>query len=59
MAKTIVGLFGTMAEANKVKQALLSDGYDSEKVKVLSADEDGGSGSKILLGRSPGRSHGL
>ena len=41
MAKTVVGLFGTMAEGNKIKQALLTEGYSSDEVKVLSADETG------------------
>jgi uncharacterized protein (TIGR02271 family) len=46
MAKTVVGLFGTMAEASKVKEALLSEGYSADEVKVLSAEESGiGSGA--------------
>ena len=40
MAKTVVGLFGTMAQANQVKQALLTEGYNSDEVKVLSSDQE-------------------
>ena len=35
MAKTVVGLFNSIAEAEKVKQALLDDGYTSGKITVV------------------------
>lgn len=35
MAKTVVGLFNTLAEAEKVKQALISDDYDGSKITVV------------------------
>ncbi len=35
MAKTVVGLFNSMAEAEKVKQALLSEEYTSGKITVI------------------------
>ena len=34
MSKTVVGLFSTMAEANKAKQELITDGYESQNVRV-------------------------
>ena len=35
MAKTVVGLFNSMAEAEKVKQALVADNYTSGKITVV------------------------
>ena len=35
MAKTVVGLFNSMAEAEKVKQALIADDYTSGKITVV------------------------
>ena len=39
MSKTVVGLFSTMAEANKAKQELITDGYESQNVRVMANDE--------------------
>lgn len=41
MAKTVVGLFRTPAEAQKVKQQLIHEGYTSESIRVLSNESDG------------------
>ena len=39
MSKTVVGLFSTMAEANKAKQELITDGYTSQDIHVMANDE--------------------
>ena len=39
MSKTVVGLFSTMAEANKAKQELITDGYESQNIRVMANDE--------------------
>ena len=39
MSKTVVGLFSTMAEANKAKQDLITDGYESQNIQVMANDE--------------------
>ncbi|RXH58200.1 YsnF/AvaK domain-containing protein [Granulicella sibirica] len=39
MSKTVVGLFSTMAEANKAKQELITDGYESQNIQVMANDE--------------------
>ena len=39
--KTIVGLYSTVAEANKVKTALTSEGYEAENIRVI--DQSNGS----------------
>ena len=48
MAKTIVGLFNTYAQAQQVKQALISSGFDSSSIKVVAneGDDIGGSYDK-------------
>ncbi len=44
--KTIVGLYKTVAEANKVKTALVSEGYEAEHIRVIDQTEGAtGSGS--------------
>ena len=40
MSKTVVGLFSSTAQAQQVKQALISQGYDSSDVKVMANDGD-------------------
>ena len=39
MSKTVVGLFSTMAEANKAKQELIASGYGSQDIQVMANDE--------------------
>lgn len=39
MSKTVVGLFSTMAEANKAKQELITDGYEAQNIRVMANDE--------------------
>ena len=41
MAKTVVGLFRTPAEAQKVKQQLVEEGFSSGSIRVLSNESDG------------------
>src|ERR1700712_4836654 len=41
MPKTVVGLFSSMAEATRIKTALLSEGYTSQNVHVMANDVDG------------------
>lgn len=40
MSKTVVGLFSTFEQANQVKQALISEGYESSQITVMANDED-------------------
>lgn len=35
MSKTIVGLFSSMSEAERIKQDLINDGYDSSEINVM------------------------
>ena len=39
--KTVVGLYNTVAEANKVKTALASEGYENEHITVIDQTGDG------------------
>ena len=39
MSKTVVGLFSTMAEANRARQGLVTDGYESQNIRVMANDE--------------------
>ncbi len=39
MTKTVVGMFNSMAEAQKIKRDLVNDGYPAESVQVM-ADEE-------------------
>ena len=39
MSKTVVGLFSTIAEANKAKQELITEGYESHNIHVMANDE--------------------
>ncbi|RXH53967.1 YsnF/AvaK domain-containing protein [Granulicella sibirica] len=45
MSKTVVGLFSTMAEANKARQELITDGYESHNIHVMANDEGPASSS--------------
>lgn len=45
MSKTVVGLFKSTAEAQQVKQALVSNGYDSSDISVMANDYDEGPAS--------------
>ncbi len=56
MAKTVVGLFSTLSEAEQVKQSLLSTGFQAQHITVVandgdtatsSADDNSGIGHKI------------
>ncbi len=39
--KTVVGVFSSVAEANKVKSALQSEGYETEHIKVIDQTAEG------------------
>ena len=43
--KTVVGLYSTVAEANKVKSALASEGYEAGHIKVIDQTGEGSTGS--------------
>lgn len=50
MSKTVVGLFSTTAQAEQVKQALISSGYETGKISVVANDGEAtneGIGQKI------------
>ena len=47
--KTIVGLYSTVAEANKVKTALVSQGYETENIRVID-QSSGDTGSASSTG---------
>ena len=38
MSKTVVGLFSTVAQAEQVKQALVSEGFEANHIKVVAND---------------------
>ena len=40
MSKTVVGLFNSTAEAQRVKQALVSQGYSASSINVVANDDD-------------------
>ena len=40
MAKTIVGLFSTEAQARQVKEAFIQEGYEGSNIKVIADDGD-------------------
>ncbi len=48
--KTIVGLYKTVAEANKVKSALASEGYEADSIRVI--DQTATTGSSSYSGTS-------
>ena len=54
MAKTVVGLFSTMAQANQVKSTLVDDGYESQHITVVANDGDSTSGSGGVAGAATG-----
>ena len=50
MSKTVVGLFNSTAEAEQVKQTLISNGYETGKVSIVGRDgeaESEGIGEKV------------
>ncbi len=51
MAKTVVGLFETPTEAQNVKQQLVSQGYSSDSIRVLSNETDGFAESAVADAR--------
>ena len=64
MSKTVVGLFSTFAQAQQVKQTLVSSGFESQNVTVVANDDNemssigstgiAGSGSSLGSGISTG-----
>ena len=40
MAKTVVGLFQSMAAAQNIQQRLVSEGYDSQNIRVVSNEQN-------------------
>ena len=44
MSKTVVGLFNSVAQAEQVKEALISEGYGSGHIKVVANDDNAQSG---------------
>jgi uncharacterized protein (TIGR02271 family) len=40
MSKTVVGLFSTMAQAQQVKQTLVSNGYETQNIHVVANNDD-------------------
>lgn len=42
--KTVIGLYSTVAEANKVKTALQSEGYEAAHINVIDQTSDGNTG---------------
>ncbi len=47
MSKTVVGLFSTTAQAEQVKQALTSSGYETGKISIVANDGEGSTGAGI------------
>ncbi len=47
MSKTVVGLFSTMAQAQEVKSALVSNGYEAHNINVVANDESDTSSSSM------------
>ncbi len=58
--QTVVGLYRTVDEANKVKQALLNEGYSGGDVTVIDQSESGsyGAGSESYAGTAAGGAYG-
>jgi len=62
MSKTVVGLFSSMSEAERVKQELITDGYDTSDISVMasgssastSTDSSYSSGSGTTAGEGIG-----
>ena len=40
MSKTVVGLFSSVAEAEKVKQTLVADGYEAQQIRVVAKNDN-------------------
>ena len=51
MAKTVVGLFSSMAQAEQVKQALSTEGYDAGHITVVANSIDGSSSETGVGGK--------
>lgn len=45
MSKTVVGLFSSMSEAERVKQELITDGYDSSDINVMASGSSTSTGT--------------
>ena len=54
MSKTVVGLFSTVAEAQQVKQKLVSQGYESKHITVVANDDDNGFDATNATGTTKG-----
>ncbi len=52
MSQTVVGLFKTPAEAQRVKQELISEGFASGNIRVLSNESDGFAQSAVSQTRT-------
>ena len=57
--KTIVGLYKTVAEANKVKSALTTEGYEAEHITVIDQTEAGSGSSYDATSSSTGSDTGV
>ena len=56
MSKTVVGLFSSMQQANEVKKALVSSGYEAGSIKVVANDAGDDEYDGIETGSSTGKS---
>lgn len=54
MSKTVVGLFNSTAEAQQVKQSLVSNGYSASDINIMANDQDGMSKSMTGTGTGVG-----
>ncbi len=54
MSKTVVGLFSSIAEAEKVKAALVADGYGAQSVRVVASDEGSGTSAPVRTASDSG-----
>ncbi len=55
MSKTVVGLFNSTAEAQQVKQSLVSNGFDASDIKIVANDHDEDSSSSSTMSREGSR----
>lgn len=58
MSKTVVGLFNSTAEAQQVKQALVSNGFDASDIKIVANDHDEDFSSSSAMDRENSRGTG-
>ena len=58
MSKTVVGLFKSTAEAQQVKQALVSNGFDASDIKIVANDHDEDFSSSSAMDRENSRGTG-